>query len=71
MVILAIVILNAILGVTQEYRAEQAIAALKRLAVPTVRVRREGHVSEVSARKLCRGISSSSRPAAWRRQMGA
>ena len=54
-VILAIVILNAILGVTQEYRAEQAIAALKRLAVPTVRVRREGHVSEVSAREIVPG----------------
>ncbi len=54
-VILAIVVINAILGVTQEYRAEQAIAALKRLAVPTVRVRRGGHVEEISARRLVPG----------------
>ena len=54
-VILAIVILNAILGVSQEYRAEQAIAALKRLAVPSVRVRRNGSVNDVSARDLVPG----------------
>ena len=54
-VIIAIVILNAILGVSQEYRAEQAIAALKKLAVPTVRVRRNGHVAEISAREVVPG----------------
>ncbi|RMG93948.1 MAG: cation-translocating P-type ATPase [Chloroflexi bacterium] len=54
-VIAAIVILNAILGFTQEYRAEQAIAALKKLAVPTVKVRRDGHVREISARHLVPG----------------
>ncbi|MEZ4659489.1 MAG: cation-translocating P-type ATPase [Caldilineaceae bacterium] len=54
-VILAIVVLNAILGVSQEYRAEQAIAALKKLAVPKVRVRRGGHITEVSARELVPG----------------
>ena len=41
--ILAIVIINALLGFRQEYKAEQAMAALKKLAVPTVRVRRGGH----------------------------
>ncbi len=54
-VIMAIVILNAILGFTQEYRAEQAIAALKKLAVPTVKVRREGAIREISARELVPG----------------
>jgi len=53
--ILAIVVLNAILGFTQEYRAEKAMAALKKLAVPTVKVRREGHVREISARELVPG----------------
>ncbi|MFT5195702.1 MAG: Ca2+-transporting ATPase [Cellvibrionaceae bacterium] len=54
-VIIAIVILNTLLGVSQEYRAEQAIAALKKLAVPTVRVRRNGQVREMSARELVPG----------------
>ncbi|MCP4417625.1 MAG: cation-translocating P-type ATPase [Chloroflexi bacterium] len=54
-VILAIVILNAGIGFSQEYRAEQAIAALKKLAVPTVKVRRDGQLVEISARKLVPG----------------
>ena len=51
----AIVVLNAILGFVQEYRAEQAMAALKKLAVPLVRVRRAGQVSEVPAHDLVPG----------------
>jgi Ca2+-transporting ATPase len=54
-VIMAIVVLNAILGFTQEYRAEQAIAALKKLAVPTVKVRRDGGIEEISSRELVPG----------------
>jgi P-type Ca2+ transporter type 2C len=53
--ILAIVVLNAVLGFTQEYRAEKAMAALRKLAVPVVKVRREGHVFEISARELVPG----------------
>jgi P-type Ca2+ transporter type 2C len=54
-VILAIVVLNAALGYSQEYRAEQSMAALKRLSAPTVRVRRDLGVREVSARVLVPG----------------
>jgi len=54
-VILIIVVLNAVLGFIQEYRAEQAMAALKKMAVPHVRVRRDGHLQEVSARELVPG----------------
>lgn len=54
-VILAIVILNAILGFFQEYRAEKAMAALKQLAVPHVRVKRNGRIQEISARELVPG----------------
>ncbi|MCU0506879.1 MAG: cation-translocating P-type ATPase [Anaerolineae bacterium] len=53
--ILAIVILNAVLGFAQEYRAEQAMAALKKLATPSVRVRRDGQISDISARELVPG----------------
>jgi len=51
----AIVILNSILGFSQEYRAEKAMAALKKLAVPSVRVRRDGEVREVAAYSLVPG----------------
>jgi Ca2+-transporting ATPase len=54
-VILAIVVLNAVLGYTQEHRAERSMAALKRMSVPTVRVRRDGRVQEVSSRDLVPG----------------
>lgn len=54
-VILAIVILNAALGIYQEYRAEQALAALSALQVPLVRVRRDGEVHQISAEELVPG----------------
>ena len=53
--ILAIVVLNAALGFVQEYRAEKAMAALKKLAVPSVTVRRNGQIQSVPARDLVRG----------------
>ncbi|WP_036483360.1 cation-translocating P-type ATPase [Myxosarcina sp. GI1] len=51
----AIVILNGILGYLQESRAEQALAALKRLSSPQVRVIRNGNTQEVDARELVPG----------------
>jgi len=51
----AIVILFALLGFIQEYRAERAIAALKQLAVPMVRVIRGGRTEQHSARELVPG----------------
>ncbi len=53
--ILVIVVLNAILGFSQEYRAEKAMAALKKLSVPRVRVRRAGKVIELPAQELLPG----------------
>jgi len=51
----AIVILFVLLGFIQEYRAERAIAALKQLAVPIVRVIRGGHDEQLNARELVPG----------------
>lgn len=53
--IVAIVVFNAALGVRQEYQAGQSIAALKKLAVSTVKVRRSDQVQEISARQLVPG----------------
>jgi Ca2+-transporting ATPase len=54
-VIMAIVTLNAILGIYQEFQAEQALAALSQLQVPQVRVRRDRQVREISAEELVPG----------------
>ncbi len=54
-VILAIVILNAMLGIYQEYQAEKALAALSAMQVPLVRVRRNGQVVQISAEDLVPG----------------
>jgi Ca2+-transporting ATPase len=53
--ILAIILLNTMLGFFQEHRAGQAIAALRKLAVPQVGVMRDGTLSEISARELVPG----------------
>jgi Ca2+-transporting ATPase len=53
--ILAIVVLNAVIGFLQEYRAEQAVAALARLAAPRARVVRGGHATMVAAAEIVPG----------------
>jgi len=53
--IMAIVILNAILGVVQEGKAEEALAALKKMAAPEALVLRDGHRVTVPARELVPG----------------
>ncbi len=53
--IMAIVVLNAILGVVQESKAEQALAALKKMAAPNASVLRDGHRVTVPARELVPG----------------
>ncbi|MDH3714398.1 MAG: HAD-IC family P-type ATPase, partial [Gammaproteobacteria bacterium] len=53
--ILVIVLLNAIVGLVQEYRAERAVAALLLLAAPEARVRRDGVALAVPAHALVPG----------------
>ncbi|MFZ1791939.1 MAG: cation-translocating P-type ATPase [Anaerolineae bacterium] len=53
--IMLIVVLNAILGVVQESRAEEALSALKKMAAPEVQVLRDGHRVAVPAPQLVPG----------------
>ncbi|MHC0065943.1 cation-translocating P-type ATPase [Nostoc sp. UIC 10890] len=53
--ILAIVILNGILGYVQESRAEKALAALKKMTSPLVRVIRAAKLVEIAAKELVPG----------------
>jgi Ca2+-transporting ATPase len=53
--IFAIMLLNTIIGFVQEFRAEKAIAALKKLAVPPVAVFRSGKLQVVASSELVPG----------------
>lgn len=54
-VILLIVLLNAIIGVAQEYKAERALDALKSLSSPTARVLRDGGIHPIVSSQLVPG----------------
>ncbi len=54
-IILAIIILNAVLGFFQDYRAEKAMEALKKMAAINVRILREGKEIEIPAFDLVPG----------------
>jgi Ca2+-transporting ATPase len=53
--IIAIVILNAVVGLVQDYRAEKALDALKKMVAPTARVVRDGVEKRIAARELVPG----------------
>jgi Ca2+-transporting ATPase len=54
-VIMAIVVLNAAVGIIQESKAEEALAALKKMAAPEAHVLRDGHRIVVPSRELVPG----------------
>ncbi|MBT8073170.1 MAG: HAD-IC family P-type ATPase, partial [Xanthomonadales bacterium] len=54
-VILVVVLINAVLGFSQEHRAKQSLVALKRMLAPTAEVRRDGVKMSLSADSLVPG----------------
>ena len=54
-IILAVVVINAVLGVVQESKAEKAIAALQEIAAATSRVIRDGHQVTIRSEELVPG----------------
>jgi Ca2+-transporting ATPase len=53
--ILAIVVLNAVIGFYQEYKAEKSISGLKKLSAPQAKVRRDGQVTSIPASGVVTG----------------
>lgn len=54
-IIIAIVIFNAILGLIQESKAEKSIEALQKMSSPTAKVKRDGKIIEVSSEEIVPG----------------
>ena len=53
--IMFIVVLNSVVGVVQESKAEQALAALKKMSAPNAQVVRGGHVVTIPGREIVGG----------------
>jgi len=53
--IMTIILLNALFGIYQEFKAEQAVAALKELSVSTIRVIRGGKEQQLDSKYLVPG----------------
>ena len=54
-IIVAVILLNAVVGVVQEAKAEKSLEALKKLSSPVAMVRRDGKVLELPAAQLVPG----------------
>jgi P-type Ca2+ transporter type 2C len=54
-VILAVVVINAVIGFVQEFKAERAIASLKNMVVPKARVLRNGEPSLIASKFIVPG----------------
>ena len=54
-IILLVVVLNAVIGVIQEYKAEKAIEALQQMTTPKSLVRRDGELTEINSEEIVPG----------------
>lgn len=54
-IIFLVIILNAVIGVVQETKAEKALEELKKMATPKALVRRDGTVKEISSEQIVPG----------------
>ncbi|MEE8329506.1 MAG: HAD-IC family P-type ATPase [Thermodesulfovibrionia bacterium] len=54
-VIFAVVVLNAVIGFIQEFKAEESVRALKKMVVPKARVLRDGKEKEINSEELVPG----------------
>lgn len=54
-IILLVIVLNAVIGVIQEYKAEKAIEALQQMTTPKTLVRRDGDLSEINSDHIVPG----------------
>ena len=54
-IIIVIVVLNAIMGVVQESKAEKSLEALKKMSEPTCKVLREGKIEQIDCTNLVPG----------------
>lgn len=54
-IILLVVVLNAVIGVVQEFKAEKAIEALQQMTTPRSLVRRDGEVKEIQSEEVVPG----------------
>lgn len=54
-IIISIVVLNAIMGLAQEAKAEKSIEALKKLSAPVAKVKREGRIIQVKGEEVVPG----------------
>lgn len=55
MIIVVVILLNATIGVVQEFKAEKAIDALEKLASPKAYVIRDGYIKEIESKELVVG----------------
>lgn len=54
-IILLVVVLNAVIGVAQEFKAEKAVEALQKMTTPKSLVRRDGEIKEINSEDIVPG----------------